>query len=53
MKKLVRIFSVLLIMLSLAVCTSCGCQKDDGNGSENQPPQYNGGGVQGPIVPYE
>jgi len=49
MKKLTKMFIVLLIMLSVTVFTSCGCQKDDGN----KTPQYNGGGVQGPIVPYE
>ena len=55
MKKLTKLFAVLLLALSLAMLVSCGDDDDDKDDEiiDIFDPDFWGEGVEGPIIPYE
>ena len=54
MKKLTKLFAVLILALSLSMLVSCGDDDDDKDPDIDTFPEFDwGDGVEGPIIPYE
>ena len=53
MKKLTKLFAVLILALSLSMLVSCGDDDDDKDPDIDIFDPDWGDGVEGPIIPYE